>query len=117
MDKLDEITRRRKLAHHKLLGLKSKVYDSFLQMEHAAYTDGALPRKTKELIAVGASVLMDCESCMQWHIDQAVACGATQREVLEAIEVAIEMTAGRVTVSARFALDVMDRVFAPNKTP
>lgn len=113
MDKLDEITRRRKLAHHQLVGLKSKVYESFLQMEHAAYTDGALPKKTKELIAVGISVLMDCESCMQWHIDQAVAAGATQQEILEAIEVAIEMGAGRVTVSARFALDVMNRVFAP----
>ena len=71
MDKLDEITRKRKKAHQKLLALKSKVYESFLQMEQAAYTDGALPKKTKELIAIGISVVMDCESCMQWHIDQA----------------------------------------------
>lgn len=113
MDKLDEINRRRKLAHHKLVGLKSKVYDSFLEMERATYTDGALPKKTKELMAVSISVLMDCESCMQWHIDQAVAAGATAAEIFEAIEVAIEMAAGRVTVSTRFALDVMDRAFAP----
>jgi alkylhydroperoxidase/carboxymuconolactone decarboxylase family protein YurZ len=60
MDKFDEISRRRKQAHHKLLSLKSKVYQSFLQMEQATYTDGALPKKTKELIAIGISVLMDC---------------------------------------------------------
>jgi len=84
-------------------------------MEQVTYADGALPKKTKELIAIGISVVMDCESCMQWHIDQAAACGATQQEILEAIEVGIEMGAGRVTVSARFALEVMERAFSPNK--
>jgi len=113
-DKLDEITRKRKKAHQKLVSLKSKVYDAFLQMEQAAFHDGALPKKTKELIAIGISVYADCESCMQWHIDQAAACGATLREILEAVEVGIEMGAGRATVSARFALDVMERAF-PNE--
>jgi alkylhydroperoxidase/carboxymuconolactone decarboxylase family protein YurZ len=55
---------------------------------------------------------MDCESCMQWHIEQAAKAGATQQEVLEAVEVGMEMGGGRATVSARFALEVMDRVFA-----
>lgn len=114
-DRLDEIARNRKKAHQKLLSLKSKVYESFLQMEKATYADGALPKKTKELIAIGISVQMDCESCMQWHIDQAAACGATPQEVLEAIEVGIEMGAGRVTVSARFALDVMEQAFPKAK--
>lgn len=116
MDKLDEISHQRKKAHQKLVSLKSKVYETFLQMEQATYADGALPKKTKELIAIGISVQMDCESCMQWHIDQAAACGATAHEILEAIEVGIEMGAGRVTVSARFALDVMGRAF-PNEKP
>lgn len=115
MDKLNEISRNRRKAHQKLLSLKSKVYDRFLQMEQAAYADGALSRKTKELIAIGISVQMDCESCMQWHIEQAAACGATQQEILEAIETAIEMGAGRVTVSARFALDVMEWAFSASK--
>lgn len=111
MDTLDEISHKRKLAHQKLISLKSKVYESFLEMEQATFADGALPKKTKELIAVGISVQLNCESCMQWHIDQAAACGATMREVLEAVEVGIEMGSGRATVSARFALDVMERAF------
>jgi alkylhydroperoxidase/carboxymuconolactone decarboxylase family protein YurZ len=51
---------------------------------------------------------------MQWHIDQAAAYGATLQEILEAVEVGIEMGAGRATVSARFALDVIERAF-PNE--
>jgi len=112
MGKIEEICRKRKQAHQKLLALDSKVYRAFLDMESAAYADGALAKKHKELIAVGISVILDCESCMQWHIEQAARAGATQQEVLEAVEVGIEMGGGRATVSARFALEVMESVFA-----
>jgi len=108
MDQLEEITAKRKRAHARFVALKSKVYRGFLEMERAAYADGALPKKQKELIAVGISVVKDCESCMQWHIEQAVAAGASLEEVFEAVEVAMEMGGGRATVSARFALEVMD---------
>ena len=111
MSKLRELSTQRKRAHSKLLALDSKVYKAFLEMEAATYTDGALPKKTKELIAVGISVTIDCESCMQWHIEQAASAGATLEEVLEAVEVGIEMGGGPATVSARFALEVMDAVF------
>lgn len=111
MDKVGEIIRRRKQVHETLRALESKVYEAFLQMERAAFSDGALSRQVKELIAVGISVNVDCESCMQWHIEQASAAGASLREVLEAVEVAIEMGGGPATVSARFALEVMADVF------
>ncbi len=61
------------------MALKSPVYQAFLEMEEAAYSDGALHKKTKELIAVGISVVIDCESCMQWHIKQAAQAGASMR--------------------------------------
>jgi AhpD family alkylhydroperoxidase len=112
MDKIDEICRKRKQAHQELLSMDSKVYRAFLDMEAAAYADGALAKKYKELIAVGISVVTDCESCMQWHIEQAAKAGANQQEVLEAIEVGMEMGGGQATVSARFALEVMEHVFA-----
>lgn len=48
---------------------------------------------------------------MQWHIEQAAKAGASQREVLEAIEVGIEMGGGQATAHARFALAVMAEVF------
>jgi len=111
MSRLDDMTRRRKNAHARLLAAKSRVYEAFLEMERAAFSDGALPKKQKELIAVGISVAIDCESCMQWHIEQAAKSGATEAEILEAVEVGIEMAGGPGTVSARFALEVMDAVF------
>ncbi len=60
---------------------------------------------------MGISVVTDCESCMQWHIEQAAKTGASQQEVLEAIGVGIEMGGGPAIVSARFALEVMEDVY------
>ena len=111
MGKLEEISRKRIQAHKKMLALKSKVYERFLEMEKAAFGKGKVPKKYKELIAVGISVTIDCESCMQWHIEQAAKAGASQQEVLEAVEIGIEMSGGPGTVSARFALEVMEEIF------
>ena len=106
-DKTQEINRKRKEANTLLKKLDSKVYKAFLEMEKATFCDGALSRKNKELIAVAIGVITNCESCMQWHIEQAKKEGATIEEVLEAIEVAMEMGIGPATVNARFALEVM----------
>lgn len=107
MDKFKELSMRRKRARAQMLALKSKVYEGFIAMEEAAFSDGALAKKQKELIALGISVVKDCESCMQWHIEQASKSGASFDELFEAIEVGIEMGGGPATVSARFALEVM----------
>ncbi len=109
--KFDEIDRKRKEAHSRWTKLDSKVYQAFLEMEKVTFCDGALSRKNKELIAAAIGVVTNCESCMQWHIEQAVTEGATLQEVLEAVEVAIEMGIGPATVNARFALEVMEECF------
>lgn len=108
---LRTLTTQRKKAHSRLLALRSPVYKAFCDMEQAAYADRELPKMTKELIAVGISVVIDCQSCMQWHIEQAAASGASYAQVLEAVEVGIEMGGGPATVSARFALAVMEDVY------
>jgi AhpD family alkylhydroperoxidase len=108
---LKQLSEQRESAHRKLLQMDSRVYRKFIEMEQIAFSDGTLEKMYKELIAVGISLVIDCESCMQWHIEQAVASGATQEQVLEAIEVGIEMGGGPATVSARFALQVMESLF------
>jgi AhpD family alkylhydroperoxidase len=113
-DKLREIERKRKEAFTWFMAHKSKGYKAVADMEEPVMSDAALSRKHKELIAVGISVTIDCESCMQWHIEKAVEHGATFEEILEALDVAIMMGNGATTVRARFAMDVMKDVF-PNR--
>jgi AhpD family alkylhydroperoxidase len=106
--KIEKIVADRKHAHQVMQGKGSGVYKAFLDMEKAAYAAGRLDKAHKELIAVGISVVLDCESCMEWHIHQALLAGVSEEQVLEAIGVGIEMGGGPATVSARFALKVLE---------
>jgi AhpD family alkylhydroperoxidase len=110
-EKSANLNRARKRAHKKLLDENSRVYRAFVAMEEETFKDGNLKKVTKEFIAIGISVRINCESCMQWHITKAAEAGATYEQVLEAVEVGIEMGGGPATVSARFALEVMEAVF------
>ena len=105
--RIEDIIATRKQAHSYFLK-KSKVYRSFVEMEQNTYAEGELSKKQKELIAVGISVVINCESCMEWHIKQALDDGATENEIIEAIEVGIEMSGGPGTASARFAMNVLE---------
>ena len=112
-DKIEQIIKNRKIAHA-YYSKKSEVYRKFSEMEQCTYKKGKLDGMQKELIAVGISVVINCESCMEWHIKQAIDCGANEAEIIEAIEVGIEMGGGPATVSARFAMNVINYYF--NKT-
>ncbi|UCF99385.1 MAG: carboxymuconolactone decarboxylase family protein [Spirochaetaceae bacterium] len=107
-EKIENIVRDRRWAHDKLTDSGSGVYQAFLKMEAAAYSGKALSKMTKELIAIGISLVLNCESCLEWHIHQALGSGASKDEILEAIEVGIEMGGGPATVSSRFALKVLE---------
>jgi len=50
--------------------------------------------KTKELVAIGASITANCQPCLQYHVDQARRFGATEQEIAEAIEVGKQVRRG-----------------------
>ena len=106
-DRIEQLVKTRKKAHS-FYSKKSKVYQSFVDMEQNTYKDGQLSKKQKELIAIGISVVIDCESCMEWHIKQAIDDGAGEGEIIETIDVGIEMSGGPGTASARFAMNVLE---------
>lgn len=105
--KIEKIIQDRKKANTFFLK-KSKVYDAFVDLEQKAFSSRNLEKVTKELIAVGISVVINCESCMEWHIKQALDAGASEDEIIEALEVGIEMGGGPATVSSRFAMQVLE---------
>src|SRR5437763_12263472 len=75
-----------------------EVYDGYRQLHAAAYAAGALDQKTKELIALAIAVSTECDGCIASHARGAVRTGATEKEVAEALGVAIAMNGGPGTV-------------------
>ena len=105
--KIDHSIKDRKKLHLSFLE-HVKTYKPFLVLEEKAFSDGALSKKTKELMALSISIVTKCEPCMEWHLDQALQAGAEDEEIYETIDVAIEMGGGQAGAYARFVLNAME---------
>jgi AhpD family alkylhydroperoxidase len=88
--------------------LAPEVDAAFRQFSEAVFKDGALPRKTKQLIAVAVAHVTQCPYCIQGHTKVATRNGATPQEIMEAIWVAAEMRAGGAFAHAALALDMLE---------
>ncbi len=100
---LDQHTaqRRRELA--------PETMQAFRAFSKQVFADGALSAKTKQLIAVAAAHITQCPYCIDSHTRTALAQGATDAEVMEAIWVAAEMRAGAAYAHAALALQAIEK--------
>jgi AhpD family alkylhydroperoxidase len=87
--------------------LAKENLEAWRQFSKQVFTEGALPAKTKQLIAVAVAHVTQCPYCIRSHTQQALKSGATQEEIMEAIWVAAEMRAGAAIAHSALALDVM----------
>ena len=69
-----------------------KTLKSLYAYRRVVFKDGALSTKDKELIALALSCTLKCEKCLTHHAEEAKKHGATEDEILEAMEVAMYMT-------------------------
>ena len=77
----------------------------------SANKEGALNKKTKELMAVAISICIRCEGCIAYHVHNAVQLGAVRDEIIETINLAIEMGGGPSTVYGAKALEAFNEFF------
>ncbi len=70
-----------------------KIYFRFYQ---ETYKTSVLDRKTKELIAIAASLATHCNGCLEGHIKKAVKYGATRDELSETITITMGVNAAAI---------------------
>ncbi len=87
--------------------LAPQINDAFERFSHEVFAAGALPEKTKQLIAVAVAHTTQCPYCIQGHTKLAVRKGARPAEIMEAIWVAAEMRAGGAYAHSTLALHAM----------
>jgi AhpD family alkylhydroperoxidase len=84
------------------------VTRSFAELGRSATSDGALDKKTKELIAMALSVAARCDPCIGFHAQTLVRLGATRQELDEALGVAVYMGGGPSLMYAASAVAAFD---------
>ena len=77
--------------------LRSDMPDTlrgFSALAKGATQDGALDKKTKELIAIALSVAARCDPCIGFHVQTYVQLGGTRAELADALGMAVYMGGG-----------------------
>jgi AhpD family alkylhydroperoxidase len=72
--------------------------------------DGAIPRKYRELMAIGVACTTQCPYCLDFHTRNAKKAGATREEVAEAVFIAAALRAGAAATHGTLALKLFDRL-------
>jgi AhpD family alkylhydroperoxidase len=99
---------------HKRRALAPDIHKAWDAFSEHVFADGALPAKTKQLIAVAVAHVTQCPYCIKGHTRAALRHGATEQELLEAIWVAAEMRAGGAFAHSTIALAEMEEVHRPS---
>ena len=86
------------------------IHEAFTNFSARVFAEGALPVKTKQLIAVAGAHITQCPYCIRSHTKAALRSGASAAEVMETIWVAAEMRAGGAFAHSVVALDTIVEV-------
>ena len=110
MTNMDEFDRYRAAMNEKLLGSGHLGIKRFFALDTQAYEDGALDKKTKELMGLVASTVLRCDDCITYHIKQCVQVGVNRDEFLDAFNIAL-VVGGSITIPhLRRAIDRVDQL-------
>lgn len=88
------------------------VTKRFFALDDQTYRDtsaeGGLDRKSKELLGLVASMVLRCDDCIAYHVDQCVKAGCSDRELWETFDVALIVGGSIVIPHLRRAVDFLD---------
>ena len=75
----------------------SKNIKRFYNIDSQVYAEGALPKKTKELLGLVASLVLRCDDCIEYHVIQCYKEGIKDRELEEGLAIGL-VVGGSITI-------------------
>lgn len=88
MSKVKDFNNYREKMNEKIFAQDNKVIKRFFNLDTNAYQDGALPKKTKELLGLIASMVLRCDDCISYHLGTCYDLEVTKEEVFEVFAIA-----------------------------
>ena len=92
---------------NELMSDKDLFFKQFGELDDKVYSDGAIPKKYKELTGLSISVLSRCEECILYHIQECIAQKANEQELIEAIRIGVVGGGSLTYPSARYAFKIL----------
>lgn len=104
--KIKRFLRERERLNKQVMDLASNQMKKFYSLDTQAYLDGALPKKTKELIGLVASLVLRCDDCVTYHLIRCCEEGVSAAELEEAMNIGLVIGGSIAIPHLRRAVDV-----------
>ncbi len=82
----------------------------FFNLDTAAYRDGALDARTKELLGLVASTVLRCNDCIDYHLERCVEADWSDEELVDALNVGLVVGGSIVIPHLRHAFETVDQL-------
>ena len=86
-NQVDKFNQNREEMNELILSKQNKVINRIFNLDTNAFAPGALPVKTKELLGLVASLVLRCDDCVKYHLQQCYEEGVTEAEVYETLSI------------------------------
>lgn len=106
--RLAEYRAYRSQMNERIFQIDHRGIKRFFNLDTAAYQDGALDPKTKELLGLVASAVLRCNDCIDYHLIQCVDAGWDDAELYDALNVALIVGGSIVIPHLRHAVETID---------
>lgn len=107
-NRLEQFRQKRAEQNEKVLDLGHLGIKRFFNMDANTYRDGALDKKTKELLGLVASSVLRCNDCIDYHLEQCAKTGSTKDEIVDALNVALIVGGSIVIPHMRHAVGTLE---------
>ncbi|WP_310992350.1 carboxymuconolactone decarboxylase family protein [Aequorivita marina] len=79
----------REKMNKKMLAENNKIIKRMFNLDTNAYMEGALSKKTKELLGLGNSLVLRCDDCVRYHLEECYKLGLSKEEVVEGMSISL----------------------------
>jgi len=106
--RLDDFRAYRTKMNERIVQIDHLGIKRFFNLDTAAYRDGVLDARTKELLGLVASAVLRCDDCIDYHLIQCVDAGWKDEELHDALNVALIVGGSIVIPHLRHAVETID---------
>jgi AhpD family alkylhydroperoxidase len=107
-----ELTKAVAIRMNSLRQSQPDLMTAFGQLATAGTKEGALDKKTRELVALGISVATRCDDCIGFHVQALIKLGTSRAELEEVLGTAVYMGGGPSMMYATHALKAFEEFTA-----
>jgi len=115
MSHVHDFNEYRSRMNDRILSEDNLVIKRFFNLDTNAYAEGALPAQTKEMLGLVASMVLRCDDCVRYHVQECHQAGVKRAAFFEIFSVSLVVGGSIVIPHLRRAVEFLDELDAGAK--